>query len=92
MMRKIITMMITPKLVYAEIIRSPHKKKNVLKLKLERILRIATMMPDLKEKKLPYKERLQEMQLTKLKERRDRGDLITIYKLMNILEQKDRKI
>ena len=31
------------------------------------------------------------MHLTTLKERRERGDLITIYKLMNNLEETDRK-
>ena len=48
-------------------------------LKLERIRWMATkMVPDLEG--LIYKERLKEMQLTILKERRERGDLITIYK------------
>ena len=55
---------------YAEVIWSPHKKKPVLKL--ERIQRIATkMVPELED--LTYEERL-----TTLKERRERGDLITI--------------
>ena len=31
------------------------------------------------------------MHLTKLKERRERGDLITIYKFLNNLEETDRK-
>ncbi|ORD92794.1 hypothetical protein ECANGB1_330 [Enterospora canceri] len=31
------------------------------------------------------------MHLTTLKERREKGDLITIYKLMNNLEEIDRK-
>ena len=31
------------------------------------------------------------MHLTTLKERRERGDLITIYKLMNNLKETDRK-
>ena len=46
-MIKLITIMIRPKLEYAEVIWSPHKKKHVLKL--ERIQRIATkMVPDWK--------------------------------------------
>ena len=58
-------------------------------MKLERIQRIATkMVLDLED--LTYKERLKEMHLTTLKER-ERGDLITIYKLMNSLEETDRK-
>ena len=31
------------------------------------------------------------MHITTLKERKERGDLIIIYKLMNILEETDRK-
>ena len=71
----IITTMIRPKLEYAEVIFSPHKKKYVLKL--ERIHRIATkMVPKLED--LTYEHRLKEMHLTTLKERRERSDLITI--------------
>ena len=40
---------------------------------------------------LTYEERLKEMHLKTLKERRERGDFITIYKLMNNLEEIDRK-
>ena len=40
---------------------------------------------------LTYEKRFKEMHLTTLKERRERGDLITIYKLMNKLEETDRK-
>ena len=59
-------------------------------MKLEKIQRIATkMVPDLED--LSYEERLKEMHLTTLKERRKRGDLITIHKLMNNLEETDRK-
>ena len=59
-------------------------------LQLERIRRIATkMVPELED--LTYEERLKEMHLTTLKERRENGDLITIYKLMNNLEEIDRK-
>ena len=47
------------------------------------------MVPKLED--LPYEERLKEMHLTILKERRERGDLITMYKLMNSLEEIDRK-
>ena len=47
------------------------------------------MVPELED--LTYEERLKEMHLTTLKERRENGDLITIYKLMNNLEEIDRK-
>ena len=66
----------------------PSQKKHVLKL--ERIQRIATkVVPELED--LPYDERLKEMHLATLEERREKGDLITIYKLMNNLEETDRK-
>ena len=80
MMKKIINTMIRPKLEYVEVIRSPRKKKHLLKL--ERIERIAAkMVPELEE--LPYEERFLKINLKTLKERTERGDLITIYKLMN---------
>ena len=67
-MRKIITTMIRPKLKYAEVKWSPHKIKHMSKL--ESIQRIATkMVPELED--LPYEERLKEMHLTTLKERRE---------------------
>ena len=47
------------------------------------------MVTDLKT--LTYEERLKEMQLNTFEERRERKDLITIYKLMNSLEETDRK-
>ncbi len=36
-------------------------------------------------------DRLKEMQLTTLQERRERGDLFTVYKLINYLEKVDRE-
>ena len=70
MMGKIITTMIRPKLEYAEVIWSLHKKKHVLKL--ERIQRIATkMVPELRD--LTYEERLKEIQLSTFEERREKG-------------------
>ena len=87
MMRKILITMIRPKLEYAEVIWSPYKKKHVLKL--ERIQKIATkMVPELED--LPYEERLNEMQSSTLEERRERN-LITLCKLMNNLEEIDRR-
>ena len=68
-MRKIITTMIRPKLEYAEVIWFSHNKKHVLKL--ERIQRIATkIVPELED--LLYEERLKEMHLTTLNDRRER--------------------
>ncbi len=62
-MMKILTTLIRPKLEYAEVVWSPCKKKHTNKL--ERIQRLGTkMVPELKD--LSYKERLKEIQLTKL--------------------------
>ena len=59
---------------------SPHLKKDIKKL--ERIQRIATkMVPDLKD--LTYEDRLKEMELPTLQSRRERGDLVMMYKIIN---------
>ena len=47
------------------------------------------MVPELEV--LKYEERLKEMQLSTFKERRERGELITIHMLMNNLEEINRK-
>ena len=88
MMRKIIATMIRPKMEYAETVWSPYKKKHVKKL--ERIQRMATkMVPELEE--LTYEERLREINLPTLEERRERGDLITVFKLYNKMEEADNE-
>ena len=45
------------------------------------------MLPELND--LTYQEKLKEVQLTTLEERRKRGDLIILYKLMTNLEETD---
>ena len=58
-------------------------------LKLIRIQRIATKrVPKFED--LTYEKILKEMHLTTLKERRERGDFVTIYELINNLEETDR--
>ena len=87
MMKKIITGMVRPKMEYAAVVWAPHKKKDIKKL--ERIQRVATkMVTELKD--LSYEERLEEMGLPTLQERRERGDLITMFKLVNNMEKVDR--
>ena len=39
-----------------------------------------------------YEERLEEMNLPTLEERRERGDLIPVYKLLNGMDQTDMNI
>ena len=75
-----ITSMIRPKLEYAAVVWAQKKKKRKKEIrKLERIQRVVTKrVPELKD--LSYEERLEEIGLPTLQERRGRGDLITMYK------------
>ena len=58
-------------------------KKNIRKL--ERVQRAATkMVPELRD--LTYEERLKIMELPTLESRRERGDLISVYKMVNGLD------
>lgn len=88
MMKKLIVGLIRPRLEYAAVVWSPHKKKNVRKV--ERIQRVATkMVPSLRDR--PYEERLEILNLQTLKERRERGDLIAVFRAMKGLEKVDRE-
>ncbi|MPC08266.1 hypothetical protein E2C01_000846 [Portunus trituberculatus] len=59
---------------------SPSSKKGIRKL--ERIQKIAIkMVPELKD--LRYEKRLKEMRLPTLQDRREQGNLITMYKVFN---------
>ncbi len=86
MMKKIITTMIRPILEYAFLVRSSHKKEVK---KLERIQRIATkLVPEIMN--MAYEDRLREMEMPTLEERRERGDMITLYKLVNKIDKIDK--
>ena len=78
--------MIRPILKYVAVIWSSLMKKDIHKL--ERIQRIVTKM-FLELQELTYEERLKEMDLPSLKKRRERGDMITMYKLINGMETID---
>lgn len=87
MMKKLLVAFIRPILEYAAVVWSPHLKKHINKL--EKVQRAATRwVPELRN--LTYQERLEQMNLTTLEERRERGDLITLYKCVNGLEFIDR--
>ena len=89
MMKKILSTLIRPQLEYAAVIWSPHMRKHVKKI--ERIQRLATrMIPGFKE--LPYEERLMRLDMTTLEERRMRGDLITVYRIVNGIDILDRDL
>ena len=84
MMRKFIVSLVRPRLEYAATVWSPHLKKDIMKL--ERVQRAATkMVPELRD--LPYEDRLRIMNLPSLEDRRERGDLISVYKMMNGLDR-----
>ena len=68
---------------------SPHKKKACVNF--GKIQGIATkMVPNLED--LAYKERLSNATDKTKKKRRGKGDIITIYELMNNLEEIDKKL
>ena len=60
-------------------------KKRIIKIQ-----RTATkMVPELKD--LTYEERLTELELPTLQERRERGDLITLYRIMSGIDKIDNE-
>ena len=84
MINKLLTSLTRPKLEYAAVILSPHKKIDIKKL--ERLHRIASKItPSLRN--LSYKERLSRLQLPTLEKRRERGDFIVVYKASKGLEK-----
>ena len=88
MLEKMIKTLIRPRLEYAAVVWSPHLKKHILKL--ERVQRAATrLIPELRE--LSYERRLEVLNLTSLEDRRERGDMITLYKCVTGLERVDKE-
>lgn len=76
--------LIRPHLEYAVAVWNPHLVQDCNKL--ERIQRRATKLcPNLRKKS--YEERLKHFQITTLKTRRERGDLIQFYKIVHRLEE-----
>ena len=79
MFKNIYVAYVRPKLEYAAPVWNPHLKKHIQKL--ERVQRHATrMVPELRY--LSYGERLKELDLPTLEQRRERGDMITVFKFM----------
>ena len=65
---------------YAALVWSPHRRKDVVAL--EKVQRRATkLIPSLK--KLSYNDRLKSLNITTLEERRIRGDIIFLFKIIN---------
>ncbi len=87
MLRKIIETVIRPRLEYAAVVWSPNLKKHIVKI--ERVQRVATkMLTSLKD--LPYEERLERLNLPTLKERRERGDMIMMFRCVKGFEKVDK--
>jgi len=81
---KLYKTLIRPHLEYGVVAWSPHYVKD--RELLERVQhRFTRMFPDLKEK--PYSSRLTELGLYTLEERRNRADLIEVYKMLNGLSR-----
>ncbi|KAI8481821.1 hypothetical protein Bbelb_404260 [Branchiostoma belcheri] len=76
--------MVRPHLEYGNVIWGPHSKSG--KQQLEKVQRRATrLIPTLRE--LPYSTRLQRLKLPTLEYRRQRGDMIQVFKIMKGLER-----
>lgn len=80
MILKLYKTFVRPKIEYAQCIWSPYYVKDIEAL--ERVQRRITKIPS-QLKDLPYENRLQELKLTTLRERRMRGDLIETYKIIS---------
>jgi len=78
--------LVRPKLEYCVQLWNPFLKFNIDKM--EKVQRRATKLIN-EFKKLPYEMRLYSAGLTSLKERRDRGDLIQVYKIMKGFDKVD---
>ncbi len=87
MVRKLIVSLIHPRLEYAATVWSPSKKKDMIKL--ERIQRAGTKLePYLMDES--YEERLLELNLITLEQRKERRDLIAVCRMMKGMEDLDR--
>ena len=87
MIKKLITLLIRPKLEYAAVIWSPHKKKDIRKIK--RMRRAALKMaPSLRD--LPHEKILYGLKLPTLEQGREKGDLLAVYRASKDLEKIDR--
>lgn len=81
--RQLYISLVRPHLEYAVQVWSPILEKEINAL--ERVQARATKIPE-SFREMSYEERLDKMHLTKLSKRRERGDLIEMYKVMNGLE------
>jgi ribonucleases P/MRP protein subunit RPP40 len=73
--------MVRSHLEYAVSVWCPYRKEDILRV--EKVQMRATKLV-VSVKNLPYKERLQKLKLPTLKYRRLRGDMIEVYKIINL--------
>ena len=80
LVKQLFTSLVRPHLEYGNVVWSPYHRRDIDML--ERVQHRSTrLVPGFS--KLPYEERLKRMNLTTLKQRRQRGDMIEVYKYMN---------
>ena len=71
--------LVRPHLEYSSVVWNPHYHKDIILL--ERVQhRFTRLFPDLRS--LPYEERLNHLKLWTLEERRNRADLIELFKMV----------
>ena len=76
-MRQLFTSLVRPHLEYANVVWAPRMKKDINLI--EGVLRRATkMIPGMKD--LEYHQRLEKAKIPSMKYRRERGDMIEVYK------------
>ena len=87
--RNLFTTMIRPHLEYAAAVWSPHMKKDIQLI--ENVQRRATkQLPIIS--KLPYSERLRQLDLPTLRYRRIRGDMIEVFKILKYYDSDPNQI
>lgn len=86
MIKQLMVTMIRPRLEYAAVVWSPNTARD--KRILERVQRAATKLPPTLAN-LSYEQRLEKLNLLTLERRRERGDLITMYRILSGVEALD---
>ena len=80
--------LVRPHIEYAVQSWSPFYRKDIIEMeKVQR--RMTKLVPELRD--LPYEERCRQLELTTLEKRRERGDLIEAYKIINGMENIERE-